>query len=99
MTDDRAPLPFARPLPPAFRRRTVTLDPGDSRPFHPDEWADSIVGVQRGTLELECHDGTRRRFGAGCVLWLTGLPLRALHNPGPEPVFLVAVCRRPVAMP
>ena len=96
MTDDRAPLPFARPLPPAFRHRTVRIEAGGSRPFDPAEWADTIVGVHGGTLELECHDGTRRRFDAGAILWLTGLPLRALHNPGPEPVVLVTVSR---AMP
>ncbi|HEV8559389.1 MAG TPA: hypothetical protein VGR06_23855 [Actinophytocola sp.] len=93
MTDDRAPLPFARPLPPAFRRRTVTLDAGDSRPFDPDEWADALILIEDGVLELECLDGERRRFHRGHVIWLDGLPLRCLRNPGAGPAVLVAVSR------
>jgi hypothetical protein len=29
----------------------------------------------------------------GDVLWLTGLPLRALRNPGPDAAVLVAISR------
>jgi len=28
------------------------------------------------------------------MLWLTGMPLRALRNPGAEPAVLVAISRR-----
>jgi hypothetical protein len=33
------------------------------------------------------------RFVPGDMLWLTGLPLRELQNPGADPVVLVAVRR------
>lgn len=83
-------------LPPAgFRFASVELEPGGTRPYEPGEWADALVVVARGELELECRDGGRRRFGCGEALWLSGLPLRALRNPGCETAVLVAVSRRP----
>jgi quercetin dioxygenase-like cupin family protein len=86
--------PRARPLPPRFRQRVVTLAPGDRRPFHEHEWDDSLVLVHAGELELECHRGGRRRFAAGSILWMIGLDLRAMHNPGDGPLVLVAISRR-----
>lgn len=77
-----------------FARRTVVLEPGTSRPSADADWHDAIVMVERGTVDLECTAGGRRRFAAGAVLWLTGISLRALHNAGVEPVVLVAVSRR-----
>ena len=50
--------------------------------------------VKRGEVDIECRAGGRMRFVAGDMLWLTGLPLRALKNEGPEPVVLVSVSRR-----
>jgi hypothetical protein len=78
-----------------FERRTVVIAPGGTRSYVEPEWRDAIVVVQCGLVEL-CGDGAdRRRFGSGDILWLDGLPVRALHNPGAEPVVLVAVSRRP----
>jgi hypothetical protein len=77
-----------------FVRRTVVLDPGESRPSHDDEWRDALVTVQCGEVDLECAAGGRRRFAAGAVLWLTGIDIRVLHNVGVDPVVLVAVRRR-----
>jgi hypothetical protein len=77
-----------------FARRQVVLDPGDRRPYSQDEWDDALVIIKRGEVDLECRSGGRMRFIAGDMLWLTGLPLRALCNPGPEPVVLVAISRR-----
>ncbi|MBA2533395.1 MAG: hypothetical protein H0V21_00120 [Rubrobacter sp.] len=54
----------------------------------------ALVVVERGEIELECERGTRRRFGRGSVLWVSGLPLRALRNSGRGPALLVAVSRR-----
>ena len=82
------------PLPPRFRLRAVTLAPGASRPFRAEEWADALVVVERGDVELECEAGVRRRFSAGAVMWLQGMDLRALHNPGAEDTVLSAVSRR-----
>jgi hypothetical protein len=76
-----------------FEVRAVGVEPGGHRIYHRAEWSDALVLVRRGEIELECLNGTRHRFGCGDLLWLTGLPLRALHNPGPEPVLLVAVAR------
>ena len=77
-----------------FVRRVVTVAPGDARPYDPDEWFDAIVVVETGEVDLEGRGGSLARFRVGDILWLTGLPLRALHNRGPEPVRLVAVSRR-----
>ena len=76
-----------------FTRRTVVLEPGTSRPPHDAEWHDALVLVVQGAVDLECAAGGRRRFGAGAVLWLTGIDVRVLHNVGVEPVVLVAVTR------
>jgi hypothetical protein len=77
-----------------FARRQVVLGPGDSRPYQQAEWDDALVIVKRGEIDLECCAGGRTRFVAGDMLWLTGLPLRSLRNPGPEPTVLVAISRR-----
>jgi hypothetical protein len=77
-----------------FVRRQVVVDPGDRRPYEQAEWDDALVIVKRGEIDLECRAGGRMRFIAGDMLWLTGLPLRALRNPGAEPAVLVAVSRR-----
>ncbi|ACZ84014.1 hypothetical protein Aros01_03353 [Streptosporangium roseum] len=55
---------------------------GEARPYDPAEWRDAIVRVEGGQVELETADGARRRFGHGAVLWLAGLPVRVLRNPG-----------------
>src|SRR4051794_7037597 len=96
MSDDRRDrLSIAgRALPAAFVRREVTVPPGGERPYDPAEWADAIVVVERGEIEVECRAGHRARFRRGDVLWLTGLPLHVLRNHGGEPAVLVAVSRR-----
>jgi hypothetical protein len=81
-------------LPPAFEMRTVSIAPGCGLAYDALQWRDALVVVERGEVELECLHGSRRRFAHGEVLWLIGLPLRALHNAGREPVVLVAVTRR-----
>jgi quercetin dioxygenase-like cupin family protein len=77
----------------AFVLRAVAVAPGSERAYNEAEWRDAIVSVTRGEIELECVGGTRHRFGRGDVLWLAGLPLRALHNRGDEPALLVTVSR------
>jgi hypothetical protein len=83
-----------RPLPPSFELRVVALPPGHERPYDEGEWRGALVVVERGEVELECLAGGRLQCGAGAVLWLVGLPLRALHNPGLETALLAAVSRR-----
>jgi len=85
---------LSRRLPPAFELWAAAVAPGRERPYHEAEWRDAIVVVERGAVEIEFLGGSRRRFARGDVLWLVGLPLRALHNRGREPALLVAVSRR-----
>jgi hypothetical protein len=78
----------------AFVLRAVVLAPGCTRAYVEAEWRDALVAVTRGEVELEWLSGTSCRFRRGHLLWLTGLRLRVLHNPGCEPASLVAVSRR-----
>ena len=77
-----------------FEVRAVGVEPGGHRIYHRAEWIDAIVLVTSGEIELEALSGARRRFACGDLLWLTGLPLRALHNPGQNSALLLAVTRR-----
>lgn len=93
---DTGPITFlGRQLGPSFRARTVTIRPGGTRPYVEDEWRDALVVVEIGAVVVECQAGGRRAFGAGDVLWLTGMGVRAVHNEGAESAVLVAVSRRP----
>ena len=83
-----------RRLPPAFELRAISLAPGAERAYDAEEWRDALVVVERGEIELEPIAGGRTHLGPGAVLWLFGLPLRALHNRGTEPAIVVAVARR-----
>ena len=77
----------------SFAHRTVTVAAGSERPYDPGEWFDSLVVVREGEVELHSHSGDLVRFRRGDILWLTGLPLRALRNPGPDAAVLVAISR------
>ena len=77
-----------------FEVRAVAVEPGAQRIYDETEWSDALVVVRRGEIELECLGGTTRRFTSGNLVWLAGLPLRALHNRGREPALLVAISRR-----
>jgi quercetin dioxygenase-like cupin family protein len=93
--DDEDGVTFlGRRLGPAFETRVVTVEPGAALPYAAAQWRDALVVVERGEIELEAEAGGRRHLATGAVLWLAGLPLRALHNPGREPAVLVAVSRR-----
>ncbi|MDA0161822.1 hypothetical protein OM076_16230 [Solirubrobacter ginsenosidimutans] len=74
-----------------FEVRVVA--PGDDRAYDEAEWRDALVVVQAGEIELRGVSGTCSSFGRGDFLYLQGIPLRALHNPGDEPAVLVAVSR------
>jgi hypothetical protein len=90
--DDDAPVP-TRPGP-AFRRRTVTLRADETVPYVAEDWRDAIVMIERGAVDLCCVRGGRRRFAKGAILFMDGLALRSLHNPGLEDAVLVALSRR-----
>ena len=79
----------------AFARSAVTGSAaGASRPHREADWEGALVVVEDGVIELECVRGGRRRFETGAVLWLSGIPLVAMHNPGPTAALVVAVFRR-----
>src|SRR5215831_18959977 len=84
---------LGRQLPMSFVLKVLTLPPGDEEPYREDEWADAIVIVEQGELELECTAGGSRQFRRGAILWFAGLPLRTLRNRGEVPVVLTAVSR------
>jgi hypothetical protein len=73
--------------------RVVAVAPGGDRPYDEDEWRDALVLVRSGEIELRGVSGASRCFGRGDLIWLEGVPLRLLHNPGSEPAVLVAVSR------
>jgi hypothetical protein len=87
------------PLPPGFELRLVDIAAESEIAYDPTAWDDALVVVEAGQVELECTAGGRRSFGTGAVMFLTGLPLRALHNRGPEPAVLAAVSRSGVGTP
>jgi hypothetical protein len=86
----------ARPRP-GFAVRLVRIEPGERRPYRPDEWADALILVEAGAIELDTTIRTRVRFCAGAVLRLAGLPVTAVRNRGPQPAILSAVRRQTVA--
>lgn len=81
------------PLPRTVDLRLVAIPPGGSKPFMAEEWDDSLVVIEQGSVELECIRGGRRAFVTGSVMFLSGLPLRTIHNPGAKPALLAAVSR------
>jgi hypothetical protein len=83
----------------SFDRREVRVDPGSSRPYDAAEWDDALVIVTAGVLELEALSGRRWRFPRGAILWLTELPVRALHSCGEESLVLTAVSRESMNSP
>jgi hypothetical protein len=76
-----------------YVRRKVRFEPGCCRPYDNAEWEDALVIVTLGVIELEGLSGRRWRFPRGAILWLTDLPLRAIHNPGEEEAELATVSR------
>jgi hypothetical protein len=86
-----------RSLPIGFERRVLRLGPGEAHTCHESEWHDALVLVEHGTLDVRCRGGGRREFGAGSLLALDWLPLRALANAGTDDLVLLAV-RRPHAV-
>lgn len=92
--DDHRPLSFlGRALPRSFRLRVLVLAPGGVHPYDAAAWPDAIVVVERGQVELCEADGSRLGLVAGGVVWLAGLHLHYLRNPGGEPAVITAVSR------
>lgn len=90
---------LGRRLDPRFVTRLVVIEPSRSHRYVPDDWLDALVVVEFGEIELECAGSRALRFGAGEVLWLAGLPVRALRNRGMTPTGLLVVGRRRASGP
>lgn len=92
------PMPSDRPDPapgPRFGARTVVLRPGADLPFRRADWADAMVVVASGEVELVCVAGGSFRFGTGAFLVLDLPDLRVVRAVGAETVRLVALFRAP----
>ena len=76
-----------------FDVRVVAVAPGGERAYDEAEWRDALVVVEQGAIDLLGVSGARCSFARGDILWLAGVPLRALYNPGDEPAVLLALAR------
>jgi hypothetical protein len=76
-----------------FQLRTLILQPGDAIDCRRPDWADTLVLVERGELEIESSGGARAWFQEGAVLMFAGLALRRLGNSSGEPLVLSALSR------
>lgn len=95
MGDEEEPVSFLdRRLPAAFEPHVFVVAPGGVHAYDGAEWRGAIVLVEHGVIELVFSAGGGRVCETGDVLWLDGLPVRALRNTGDEPAVLVAVSRR-----
>jgi hypothetical protein len=84
---------LGRDVPPGFDLRVVIVPGGAERAYVDDEWRDALVVVEDGVIDLECKGGAVGHFRAGDVLWICGLGVRTLRNPGEAPAVLAAVAR------
>ena len=71
----------------------VNIGPGEERPVAPDEWADALVVIKSGDLDVQCEEGSHQVFHRGDMLALHWLRARNLANLGADRVELVAVRR------
>ena len=76
-----------------FRLHTLTLHPRDTIDYRPADWADVLVVVERGKLEVECRGGARAQFEEGAILAFATLAVRWLRNPSSNPVVLSTLSR------
>jgi hypothetical protein len=89
------PLTFlGRTAPPWADVRVVTIEPGGVLSYDPADWRDGLVIVECGQIQLESISGVRSTCLRGDVMWLTGLPVRALHNVSDGPAVLAVVSRK-----
>ena len=57
------------------------------------DWRGAVVVVRDGVVRLTLRSGVEQEFVARDVLWLAGLDVLHLHNPGHEATALVSVRR------
>lgn len=74
-----------------FLVREIRISPGSGRRYEDRDWWGALVLVQAGSVELETMSGARGSFSAGSMLFLAGLRLRLLRNPGTMTTVLRAI--------
>ena len=78
-----------------FERWRMVVPPGTDRPTSADQWAEALVIVEHGTIEVVCRDGARQTFPKGSLLCLSWLTVECLRNSGPGDAVIAAVRRSP----
>jgi FAD/FMN-containing dehydrogenase len=76
-----------------FERHVVVIAPGAEQPIFDAEWRDRLIVVEAGQVELECRGGARARFVRGDVLFVDGLSVCLIRNPGRVSAVLCTVAR------
>ena len=76
-----------------LRLRRLMLEPGDAINLQSADWADVLVVVERGRLQLECDSGAYAVFEPGAVLVLILPELRRLRSVGTAALVVSAVSR------
>ena len=94
LNDDAVVSFLGRGCPSNVRRRTIVVSPGEALEVRRADWVDTLVVVEFGELDVECHDGTRARFGAGAILALDTPEPRRLRAATDTPLVLSALSRR-----
>lgn len=74
--------------------RRIAVPPGKKLTYVSEDWDDSLVVVEEGSIELESLHGARRTFVAGDMLSLRRLHLRALRNRGHSVTVLALLATR-----
>ena len=77
----------------SFECWAVRIGPGEERSVAPEEWADALVLIRAGQLDVQCEEGSHRTFHRGDMLALHWLRACNLANLGAESVELLAVRR------
>jgi FAD/FMN-containing dehydrogenase len=76
-----------------FDRDRVILAPGAELALVEPGWEDRMIVVEAGEIELECRGGATVRFVRGDLLFVRGLAVRLIRNPGQMSAVLVTVER------
>jgi hypothetical protein len=79
--------------PPGFEIRSFVIPAGCEQSYQAQDWANALVVVEHGELEIECARGSQAAFTAGAVLCFRTVQVRWLRNRLSEPVVLTALTR------
>ena len=93
MTDEGRPLLLGRPIPDSFPVTRLTIPPRSARVTEAELWAESLVVVHRGDVEVESAGGARETFHPGDVLCLEWVGARVVRNHGADEAEVVSIRR------